>query len=156
MAIIRQISSSGKRQKTSYAERKLKAERALAGEGLYEYRNRNKNATLNLPKPTEDGQKTVPPNGTWEGDNYFMSLVRSNEATLVREIISPQQEREEKMTQEKLLLDQPELVTEQGQVEHVVENEKQKQLNETKEKTNEEAKKLLVEAPLDGVEIMLD
>jgi hypothetical protein len=136
------------------------------GEGLYIFRNNTK-GTLELPKPTATGVKHVPApdpargiTGEWQGDNYYMGLVRKNMARLVREIISPTQEKEIKMkqAQEKLLLDQPDQVTTEGKVEHVVDPtspalpnaKKPKKVNESKPA----ADKLLVEDPSEGVRII--
>ena len=139
----------------------------LHGEGLYVYRNNTK-GTLELPKPTATGVKHVPApdpargiTGEWQGDNYYMGLVRKNVAKLIREIMSPTQEKEIKMKQaqqQKLLLDQPDQVTSEGKVEHVVsENplpavsaKKVKKVNESKPA----ADKLLNEDPSEGVRII--
>lgn len=143
---------------------KEKMEYHLHGEGLYIFRNNTK-GTLELPKPTATGVKNIPApdpkrgiSGEWQGDNYYMGLVRKNMAKLVREIISPAQEKEIKM-KEKLLLDQPDQVTEDGKVEHVVvqntttNNKKGKKLNENKPSEKE---KLLTEDPIEGVQVIRD
>ena len=57
------------------------------GTGLYLFRNRN-SASLELPKVSKDGKKWVEPNGTWEGDSYFLSMV-PREAVVVRTISEP-------------------------------------------------------------------
>lgn len=121
------------------------------GEGLFVFRNRL-NGTLTLPKPTKSGIKTVPPNGEWQGDNYYLGLVKTNEATLVRTILTPEQTKEMAMNEEKLILDQPDTVTAEGTVENVVKQEPQK-LNEAS--PNDPKKDvLLTEDPMDGVEII--
>ena len=84
--------------------------------GEFSYRN-NTNGTLDLPKTSLDGARRVPVNGEWRGDNYFMLLVKKNEARLVKTISHP--ERKDNMT-DKLIVDQPETVTTQGTVEQVV------------------------------------
>jgi hypothetical protein len=99
--------------------RKKKLEQDLRGHGLYVYRNARKDADLMLPKALADGRKTIGPNEEFQGDDYFMQLVRTNEARLVRTLITPQQEKESKMAEEKLICDQPDIITEQGKVEHV-------------------------------------
>jgi hypothetical protein len=128
------------------------------GEGLYLYRNKSKDATLELPKPTATGQKVVGPLGEWQGDNYYMQLVKTNLATLVREIISPAEEKA--MNEQKLILDQPDRVTSKGTVEHVLvePNNAVAEPATTKKTKKEHTKKketLLNEAPVDGVEIVL-
>lgn len=141
-----------------------KIERATKGEGLYVYRNRNKVGTLELPKPTASGVDVIPPNGEWQGDNYYMGLVRNNEAILVREIYSPQQQRDMEAQQmnesvqadQKLICDQPDVITDQGKIEHVVVPEQPVQpLNEQPGQTQED-ERLLNEKPVEGVEILLD
>ena len=79
-------------------------------------------------------------------------LLVPQEAILVRTIISPQQEREQKMKEEKLLLDQPEKVTVEGTVEQVVKNPVKK-LNETPV-VDPSQEVLLTEDPMDGVQIL--
>ena len=121
------------------------------GEGLFVFRNKQ-SGTLTLPKPTKSGIKTVPPDGEWQGDNYYMGLVKTNEASLVRTILTPEQTKEMAMNEEKLILDQPETVTAEGTVEQVVEKKPQK-LNEAAP-TDPKKDVLLTEDPMDGVEII--
>ena len=129
-------------------------ENALKGEGLYLYRN-STNADLNLPKPTNSGVRVVGPRKEFQGDNYYMQLVRAGLLTLVKELQSPNiQEnlevlKEEKMNEEKLILDQPDTVTEEGKVEHVV-SKKKKKLNETKSTDEQQNDVLLNEGPIEG------
>lgn len=139
------------------AQQKERIEYKTHGEGLYLYRNRSKEATLELPKKTATGQKVIPPNGEWQGDNYYMGLVREHLAVLVREIISPAEEKA--MNEQKLILDQPDRVTAKGTVEHVLVEPNHAEAAVPQKKTKKEhAKKkdtLLNEAPVDGVEIVL-
>ena len=86
------------------------------GTGLYLFRNRN-SASLELPKVSKDGKKWVEPNGTWEGDSYFLSMV-PREAVVVRTISEP--DNKEVKLENKLILDQPDQVTSAGKVEHKV------------------------------------
>lgn len=151
---VRRLSSKVSRYE-ALNQRQEKLDRALKGEGLYVYRNRNKEADLDLPKPTKSGQVRVGPGEEWQGDNYFMHMVRSNEATLVREIYSPDQERA--MNEQKLLVDQPDTVTNEGTVEHVITQPGQAPLNEGQPKEDEKQKDVLLnEDPLSGVDIILD
>jgi len=139
----------------------------LKGEGLYIYQN-NTSGTLVLPKPVISNGVTIASiekNCQWEGDDYYMSLVRSNMARLIREVISPEEERKQKMlNEEKLILDQPERVTGRGVVEQVVEPTKAvkkpapktkltEQIPQTVETTTEN-EVLLTEDPLGGVTIL--
>jgi len=119
----------------------------LKGTGKFIYRN-NTRGELTLPKPSLDGKKTVPPKGEWLGDDYFMALVKTHDATLVREV-----EERKTVSETKLILDQPPTVTSSGQVEHVV---TPKQLTETKGSPEQSKETLITEDPVDGVEIIID
>jgi uncharacterized membrane protein len=80
-----------------------------------------------------------------------MQLVKSGMLRLVKEIQSPEQQRAalEVNMQEKLILDQPDMITENGKVEHVVSKPAQK-LNETKGTKDKQADVLLNEDPIEG------
>jgi hypothetical protein len=139
------------------AERREAKARFLHGEGLYLYKN-NTAGTLILPKPTSNGKTRVESGQEFEGDNYYMSLVQANSLRLVRELISPEQERQQKMlNEEKLILDQPPTVTNKGVVEHVaVDSQAEKQVENLQEGKPQENKNevLLNDDPLDGVTIL--
>jgi len=141
------------------AQQRERLEYKTKGEGLYLYRNKSKDATLELPKPTTSGQRVVQPLGEWQGDNYYMQLVRTNLATLVREIISPTEEKA--MNEKKLILDQPDRVTVKGTVEQVLvepndaEATPPTSTRRTKREHSKKKETLLNEAPVDGVEIVL-
>ena len=141
-----------KNQYEAKAARKKKLEYHLRGEGEYLYRNNTK-GTLDLPKPSLDGVRRVSVNGEWRGDNYFMQLVKKNEARLVKTIDHP--ERKDEMT-EKLIVDQPDAVTTEGTVEQVVVDENEKKLNEGQPVQDSQEDVLLTEDPMDGVEIIID
>ena len=133
-------------------------ENALHGEGLYLYRNNTK-ADLNLPRPTKSGIRSVGPGKEFQGDNYYMQLVRQGMLRLVKELQSPNHTSQEvitesiktevKMTNDKLILDQPDMITEHGKVEHVVSNP-EKKLNETQEDAEKKPDVLLNEGPVEG------
>ena len=107
-------------------------EKALHGEGLYLFENHTL-ADLTLPRPTQSGVRVVRSKTQFQGDNYYLQLVRSGHLRLIKELLTPEQERAAMHTQEeKLILDQPEIVTNQGKVEHVV-DKKIKRLNEDNE-----------------------
>jgi hypothetical protein len=101
-------------------------ENALHGEGLYLYEN-NTNADMTLPRPTKSGLRAVGPREQFQGDNYYMQMVKVGHLRLIKELQSPNANEattnEENLMNspqdEKLILDQPDMVTEQGQVEHV-------------------------------------
>ena len=122
------------------------------GEGLYLFKNRSNIASLDLPKVSSDGKKWVGPNETWKGDNYFFKLM-PKEAILLEVISEP---KKENVMENKLLLDQPDQITQKGKVEHVV-PESELTLNENPSVQQEEIKeKLLTEDPLAGVTILRD
>jgi hypothetical protein len=125
-------------------------ENALHGEGLYLYRN-NTNADLALPRPTKSGIRSVGAGREFQGDNYYMQLVKTGMLRLVKELQSPEQEniQTEVNMADKLILDQPDMITEQGKVEHVVSTPVQK-LNETKEDADKKPEVLLNEGPVEG------
>ena len=111
------------------ANNKYKLEKALAGAGLYLYENSSKAAELTLPKPTESGVRVIGPNQQFQGNSYYMQLVKTGYLRLIKELRSPEQEEameeeamneETTMNEEQLILDQPDTITEQGKVEHVV------------------------------------
>ena len=92
---------------------------ALAGEGLYLYEN-NSDADLTLPRPTKSGRREIGPREQFQGDDYYLQLVRTGNLRLIKELQSPNQE--EIVTEnkeEKLILDQPDTVTTEGTVENV-------------------------------------
>lgn len=126
---------------------------ALHGEGLYLYRN-NTNADLTLPRPTKSGIRIVGRGKEFQGDNYYMQLVKQGLLRLVKELQSPNQEQESnltevKMSEDKLILDQPDTVTEQGKVEHVVSKPVEK-INETQQDAEKKPDVLLNEGPVEG------
>lgn len=133
-------------------------EKSLHGEGLYLYEN-NTSGDLTLPKPTNSGLREVGPKQQFQGDNYYMQLVRVGHLRLIKELQSPAAERavnetvtseENNMTQpEKLILDQPETVTEQGQVEHVQSPTPNQPMNEGGEGDQPKKDVLINESPVD-------
>lgn len=134
-------------------EKKERIEYLQKGTGLFLFRNKNKNASLELPKKSKDGKKWVEPNGTWEGDSYFLSMI-PKEATLVKSLTENQPKKEETKMEEKLILDQPEQVTKEGKIEHKI--KKDLPLNEVDPQNNENTETLLTEDPLAGVTIIRD
>jgi len=145
--------------------RAAKLEKALNGQGLYVYEN-NSGGDLMLPKATASGLTKVAKGQQFQGDDYFMSMVKTNDLKLVKTLVTPEQEMKIKMEQlerekeQKLLLDQPDKIKGVGKVEYVVPTETP--LNEAPapakpvEVAEESEEKLLVEDPIDGVDIILD
>jgi hypothetical protein len=130
------------------------------------------------PVQKDNKGQTIPGSGEWDGDDYFMQCVRNRDAILVKTIQAPDAEpvepvveavepepevvtesKEEEMTEEKLILNQPDQVTSEGTVEHVVTPKQPEPLNEAPccapdccgQKPKET---LLTEDPMAGVEII--
>jgi len=145
--------------------KKQNLEESQSGTGLFVFKNKSAQATLQLPKVSFDGKKWIGPNQTWKGDSFFLKMI-PREATLVKTLISPDQQKkneEAKTMENKLLLDQPDQITPDGKLEHVVDSEESVELNETakkKKKTKNENKNqdktLLTEDPIAGVTIIRD
>lgn len=146
-------------------QQKAKEEAYFYGEGVYVFQNNTKGEII-LEKPPlknfssyEEKSKRVAPGGRFEGDNYFMKMVRNNELRLINVIEEPPVKKEVIMkehNEEKLILDQPETFTSEGQVEHVTKKDTRfkKKINE-----NAQAKKpevLLTEDPMGGIEVISD
>jgi len=135
------------------------------GEGLFLFKNRSSFASLDLPKKSHDGKKWIAPNETWEGDSYFLKMI-PKEAILVKTIISPNkptQKTEEIIMlneENKLILDQPDQITESGKVEHIIPDQDAPLNEQDKQEKKTECKKskntLLTEDPLAGVTIIRD
>lgn len=136
-----------------------KREQALQGEGRYIFKN-NTSGTLTLPKPAskildKDGNSVtrrdmsfILHNEKFEGDSYFMSMVKSHDLIYVEKCVT-----EEEMPDKKLILDQPDQITEHGKVEHVIPDQPVENLTEDQK---EEKEVLLTEDPMDGIEIILE
>lgn len=134
--------------------RKAAIASALAGGGRYIYENSNANADLTLPRPTKTGVRKVAPGGCFQGDDYYMQLVRSGMLRLV-EILETKEE--EAMNEQKLILEQPDTVTTEGTVEQVVVNKAtpKKVVAETAEENNSQPV-LLNETPGDDGFVIVD
>lgn len=142
------------------AERRVqneeRARQARAGTGLYVFQNATR-SQLKLPKPSADGVVMVDPGKQFRGDSYFKQFVGAPHGMLhMVGIVDEPRNKEIAVVSEsvnKLLLDQPDVVTTQGTVEQVEkQSKKRKQL---KEKTQNDDEILLTEDPIDGVEIIL-
>lgn len=139
-----------KRRKLTKEEKLKIRENNFSGSGHYIYENKT-TGYLTLPKPARDGRKVIPPSGRFEGDSYFMSLVRHphNLLKYVEEV-----KQEEKVSEKKLILDQPDMVTAKGTVEHVVDDSTQIQRMNDSVENGKKPDVLLNESPVDGVEII--
>ena len=150
------------RKKISRADKKINQKNKfiqdMSGSGVFVYEN-NTDADLNLPKPTSTGTRSIGPRKRFQGDSYYLTWVGSpmNLLRFIEEIVPKDnplktlnESETNKMNDNKLILDQPEIVTSQGQVEHVVVNESPDQ--DSSEKKTEI---LLNESPIEGLEIIL-
>jgi hypothetical protein len=142
------------RKFNKYEKKEVRAqqiENALHGEGMYLFQN-STNADLTLPRPTKSGLRIVGPKQQFQGDSYYMQLVKTGFCRLIKEIQSPaqQQAASEVKVEEKLLLEQPDQITQQGKVEHIVVKPQQK-LNEAKGKLPQaqQPQVLINESPVD-------
>ncbi len=146
------------RQRFNKYQRKENREKRLAqnmhGEGLYVFENANSVADLTLPRPTSAGVRKVGPKGRFQGDDYYFGMVRSNELRLIETLMTPEAQRNNNNMEQKLILDQPNIVKQEGTIEHVL-PVKQKPLHEGI--PNEEKPDVLInEDPMSGVEIILE
>jgi len=128
----------------------------LHGEGTYIFENASDKADLTLPRPTKSGVRRVGPKGRFQGDSYYFGMVRSNELRLIDTIQTPEAEREANMQQQKLILDQPDIVKEEGRVEHVLPLKKKTPLHEGDGAKQPEPEVLISEDPMSGVEIIME
>lgn len=131
---------------------KEKLNYVLQGSGSFVFRNIT-SGSLMLPKESADGKLHVAANEEFQGDNYFMSLV-PRDCVLVRVL----DEEKTMLNEEKLILDQPERVTNEGVVEQVVVDPKAKKKPTKKQQPQREHKQeldvLLNEDPMAGVQIL--
>lgn len=143
--------------KTSRAEKQylnqIRRESLLQGKGAYIYQN-NTSGDLMLPRPTKSGKKMVFLKEEFQGDDYYIPMVRNGELKLVRVIDTGESALNEGVNMsERLITEQPPVVTSDGKVEFVVQDKKSKKLNETPDnEPNTEV--LLTEAPIGSVELI--
>ncbi len=131
------------------AIRKENIAAAMSGGGVFIYKNSSAQSELTLPRPTRSGVRKVGPGGQFQGDDYYMQLVRTGFLRLVEVLQTPEQEKEAQMLEEKLLLEQPDQVTERGTVEHVVPKKGPAKLNEGGKNDKPSTDILLNESPAD-------
>jgi hypothetical protein len=131
------------RSQARRAELMAKRKAALMGHGVYIFENNTKGDIL-LPRPTKSGRKSVGVGEQFVGDDYYMYMLKSGEIKLIEVV-------EDANMPEKLITDQPPIVSHEGNVEyHKVQT--QKKLNESDNEEKEEV--LLTESPLDGITIL--
>lgn len=153
---------------SKYEKNMLRAQKrkaALEGSGLFVFRN-NTSGELHLPRPTKSGLRKVPLKEEFQGDDYYMFMVRNNELRLVRQLeptdlqkqqaqLAEQTQQEHNTMQEKLIVEQPPTVTTEGTEEVTVTKTPEKQkLNEGQPAGDQPDDVLLNDNPLDGVEII--
>lgn len=142
---------------------KSKKEFLQVGKGKYLYRN-NTNATLILPKISIDNIKALEKNQTFIGDDYFMFMVKTNELKIVKNLEEKEEVKKEdiEMEEKKLILDQPDQITTNGKLEHVVKEEGcnnccDKNSVKKENKNNEPKENVLInENPIDGIKIIMN
>jgi hypothetical protein len=140
-----------KKHKPTREERKNAIDIKFEGTGHYIYENKT-SGHLTLPKPAFDGRKVVPPRGKFEGDSYFMQLVRPPMGLLL--FIGEIKKEETEVKENKLILDQPDKVTDKGTVEHIMDNNTPIQRINDSVDNNNKPDVLLNEGPIDGIEII--
>jgi hypothetical protein len=136
-----------RRKFNKYERKEIRSQQiseAMAGSGLYLYENKL-NADFTLPRPTKSGLRSIGPKQQFQGDDYYLQLVRTGYLKLINVLQTPQQEAQ--VNEQKLILDQPEKVTHQGQVEQVAAAAPQQKLNEAGSQPQPDV--LLNEAPVD-------
>jgi len=125
---------------------KIEKMKSLEGTGMFIFENKY-DATLDLPKPTKSGVKRVGPKQQFQGDSYYLEMVRKGTLKFVKTLV-PEESKIMRVTEEKLILDQPETFNQKGQVEHVVDqNTTQQPLNESDDDPQPEV--LINESPAD-------
>lgn len=128
---------------------------AMSGKGLYLYENSSKHAELTLPRATHSGVRKVQPGKQFQGDDYYMQLVRTGELRFIACLDDGKPKEEVKpMNENTLILDQPATVTTKGTVENVVRKPaaKKKGLKEQQTPVNEQQEPvLLIEAPVGSI-----
>lgn len=126
----------------SREEKLAKFKTDMAGEGEFVFENHTK-GDLYLPKPTASGRKMVRKGEQFVGDSYYMQMVKTHELVFIREVTQP-------MVNDKLITEQPPVVTGKGQVEYVTDAQPPVKL----EDKNSGGDVLLNEGPIDGVKIL--
>ena len=140
--------------------KRQKREDALKGDGEYLFVNNTRGDLTLLKKPIKSpipmNPCIIPIGQTFVGDSYFLNMMRSGEVRLIEVLKPAESERTSIMEEKKLILDQPNRFTNQGQTEHVVPDDKVlKPLIENQPHKQPAVDKLITEDPLEGVEILL-
>lgn len=126
----------------------------LNGTGVYIFQNITSGDFM-LPKKSLDGKKLVKSKEQFQGDSYFLRFVGppNNLLKMIRRINDTTNEEVKNMT-DKLILDQPDQITTQGKVEHVIADTQKATIKENDASKNQD-NVLITENPIDGLEIIL-
>ena len=139
-------------------ERRMRAsEEHFAGTGRYIFEN-NTSGDFQLPKPAMNGARWLKKDAQFTGDSFFLKYV-PKELRLISVVVEASQVNVNESTESKLILDQPDTVTQSGKVEDT-------QLNDSTENKDEHEgscacetcsdQMLLNEDPMSGVDIIID
>lgn len=123
----------------------------FSGAGRYIFEN-NTSGDFQLPKPAMNGASWLKKDARFTGDSFFLKLV-PRDLKLVSVLVDANLLQES--TESKLILDQPDTVTQSGKVEHVSASGEDVQLNDSTEEGSSD-KMLLNEDPMDGIDIIID
>jgi len=107
-----------------------------------------------LPKLSLDGKKIIGPHKVFRGTDFFLKMVKQNELKLIQVIDTGENK---VMNENKLILDQPDMVKSTGKVEHVQVSKPNVQLNDSNNNKSENQESvLLTEDPSGSIEIIID
>lgn len=130
-------------EKARKRQEKISSRDALSsGQGQYIFEN-NSRGDLYLPRPTKSGRKMVKKGEQFIGDDYYFQLVKTNELRFIREAV-------DNTMGNKLITEQPPVVTKEGKVEFVVTSPDEEKMNENKDK-NKTSDVLLTEQPIGNI-----
>lgn len=132
-------------------ERKLmqqeKIAQSLAGTGLYVYKNPSRTGTITLPKPTPSGRRTIGPGEEFQGDSYFMNMVRVGDLVKMRTIMSPEQEKAVTGAKEFAAIAAKAIETKIEEDNVIFESVENNNVKNRKETVNSKQKKLILDQP---------
>lgn len=145
MTMHKSLKKLSKYDKANIRQEKLR--QAMSGSGVYLFKN-NTSGELDLPKmPLEGASRKIAKDAEFLGDSYFFQMLNTNDIKLIRIIENKD------VPMEKLITEQPPVVTNVGKVEFVVNDPKKKKINED-EANAPQKDKLLTEDPMGGVVIV--
>ena len=131
----------------------MSSKNELSAKGIYLYEN-NTNSDLLLPRLTLENQKLIRPKQRFKGDSFLLELVRNKMLKLVKVIDNGE---DKIMNENKLILDQPDIVKPAGKVEHVQAKNPSISLNDNVDNSQQNQEKvLLTEDPVGSIQIVID